>query len=135
MYEGITGTLIEATGFLSHDTLQAGCSLDGHVGDDYRGIIEIKCPIPATHLDSLRSGKVPTDYYKQVTHNLWMSGAEWCDWLSYNPDFPDSLQVKLVRVYRNESEIHAYEDAVTVFLAEVAAEVEAVSEMARKAAA
>ncbi len=128
MYEALTGTFLHSTGFLAHNTLLAGCSLDGHVGD-FEGIIEIKSPQPATHLDYLRSGQIPDNYYKQILHGLWMSGAPWCDWLSYNPDFPAHLQTKLVRVERNEAEIKAYELMVRMFLGEVEAEVTAIREM------
>jgi hypothetical protein len=42
-YEAITGTLALTTGFLSHTSLLAGCSLDGHVGD-YDTVVSLKCP-------------------------------------------------------------------------------------------
>lgn len=131
-YEALTGQFLTPTGFLSHYILRAGCSLDGHVGD-FEGIIEIKSPIPATHLEYLRTGKIPGDYYSQVIHGLWISGAAWCDWMSYSPEFPEPLQVKLVRVERNEAEILAYELAVRLFLDEVDREVSAVVQMAEAA--
>lgn len=118
LYEALSGRLLEKTGFLRSDTHMAGCSLDGHIGD-FEGIVEIKCPLPATHLEYLRTGKIPSEYRSQITHNLWISGAQWCDWLSYNPDFPDALQAKLVRVTRTEFEIMSYQRAVEKFLAEV----------------
>ncbi len=121
-YEVLTGELLTRTGFLSHDALLVGCSLDGHVGD-FDGVIEIKSPIAATHLEYLRTGTVPGDYLKQVVHALWLTGAQWCDWLSYNPEFPVGLQIKLVRLVRNEDAIAAYDAAVRTFLAEVEAEV------------
>jgi len=43
-YEALTGRFLTQSGFLSHDTLQAGVSLDGHVGD-FEGLVEIKCPL------------------------------------------------------------------------------------------
>lgn len=128
-YEALTGRLLTSSGFIAHDTVQAGCSLDGHVGD-FEGIIEIKSPIPATHLDYLKTGKIPGDYYAQIVHGLWLTGAQWCDWLSYNPDFPEPLQVKLVRVVRNEAEIDNYEVMARAFLAEVEKETAAVEQMA-----
>lgn len=127
-YEAISGHVVNRTGFLAHDSIGAGCSLDGHVGD-FAGIVEIKCPIPATHLDYLKTGKIPGDYMKQIVHGLWVSGAQWCDWLSYHPDFPDALRAKLVRVERDEAAIAEYERAALKFLAEVATEVEALKTM------
>lgn len=120
-YEALTGNILSFTGYLSHTDHLAGCSLDGHVGD-FEGIAEIKCPEAHTHLDYLRTGTVPTDYYRQVIHNLWISGAKWCDWLSYHPDFPDHLQVKLVRITRSDQAIFDYEQKALAFLEEVATE-------------
>ena len=134
IYEALTGRLSVQTGFLSHISLMAGASLDGHVGD-FEGIIEIKCPQPAAHADYLRSGVIPDRYLKQVIHGLWISGAQWCDWLSYQPDFPDGLQVRLVRVNRDEQTIVNYEKQVRAFLAEVDHEEAALRTMANPAAA
>lgn len=128
MYEALTGRLLTSSGFIEHDTLAAGCSLDGHV-DGFAGIIEIKSPIPATHLEYVKSGMVPGEYLKQIQHGLFITGAQWCDWLSYNPDFPEGLQVKLVRVHRNDAETAEYEKKLTAFLAEVDREVEALATM------
>ncbi len=128
LYESLTGRVLRSTGFIACDGLMAGCSLDGHVGE-FEGIVEIKSPIPATHLDYLRTGTVPGDYYKQCLHSLWVTGAEWCDWLSYNPDFPEPLRSKLVRIHRNEQEIAAYNLLARQFLKEVDEEVASVNAM------
>lgn len=118
LYQGITGRLVDTTGFLRHDTLMAGCSLDGHVGD-FEGVVEAKSPIPAIHFEYLMTGKVPLDYQRQVTHILWMTGAKWCDWLSFNPEFPDKAQVKLVRIERDEAAMAQHQRDVELFLREV----------------
>jgi hypothetical protein len=118
MYEALTGRFLSTTGFLAHNDLMAGCSLDGHVGD-FEGIVEVKSPIAATHWEYLRSGQIPGDYQKQIVHQLWITGAAWCDWLSYNPDFSEPLQVKLVRYERDEAQINSYELLARMFLAEV----------------
>jgi predicted phage-related endonuclease len=127
-YEARTGQLAERTGFLAHDTLAIGCSLDGHVGD-FEGICEFKCPKSATHLRYLRDGRVPADYLPQITHNLWVSGASWCDFLSFDDRFPPALQTFLVRVERDEAAIAAYAEKALAFLAEVDREVAAVRTM------
>lgn len=127
-YEALTGTMLKRTGFLSHSGLMVGCSLDGHTGD-FEGLIEIKCPIPATHLDYVRTGVIPGEYLKQITHALWVSGAEWCDWMSYERTFPEHLRAKLVRVRREDVDIEAYKKQAMAFLAEVDREVEAVHTM------
>lgn len=124
-YESLTGNVAHRTGFLAHNTLLVGCSLDGHVGD-FAGILEVKCPKSATHLGYLRGGKVPPAYVPQIVHNLWVTGAAWCDFLSFDDRFPVELQTVLVRHERNEQEIASYALAAGLFLAEVQAEVEAV---------
>lgn len=128
-YEAETGRLVERSGFLQHNELQAGASLDAQV-DDFQGIVEAKNPLPATHLGYLRSGKVPHDYFCQVTHQLYITGAEWCDWYSFHPDFPENLRGKLVRVTRADVDLDAYDQALRAFLAEVDLEVLAVRTMA-----
>lgn len=128
-YEGLTGEMLSRTGFLAHNALPVGGSLDGHVGD-FEGLIEIKCPMPATHWEYLRTGNVPTDYMRQVVHLLWLTGAKWCDWFSFQPYFPDPLRIKLVRVYLDSAVVADYEKKALAFLAEVDREVEAIETMA-----
>jgi len=124
-YEALTGRLLDTTGFVAHDDLMAGCSPDGYL-DDFAGIVEIKSPIPATHLDYLRTSVIPPDYMRQIQHALWITGAQWCDWLSYQPAMPDALQIKLVRVWAKDIDLKAYELLARMFLAEVEQEVKSV---------
>ena len=124
LYAGISGHIVEPSGFLAHNTLMAGCSLDGHVGD-FAGIIEIKCPKSATHLANLRSPGIPAKYLPQITHNLWITGAEWCDFVSFDPRFPMHLQMHIMRLSRDNVDLAAYEKKVQAFLAEVDLEVSA----------
>jgi predicted phage-related endonuclease len=119
--ERITGNLVNRTGFLRHDTLMAGASLDGSL-DGFTGIVEAKAPEHSAHLEYLRTGRVPTNYLRQVTHQLWMTGAQWCDWFSFQPDFPAKSRVKLVRVNRADVDLAAYELLLVQFLREVDAE-------------
>ena len=123
-YEAVTGNVAVRTGFLSHATHLAGCSLDGHV-DAFAGIVELKCPKSATHLKYLREGGIPKDYLPQLTHNAWITGCEWVDFLSYDDRFPADLQVSYVRVLAKDLDIPAYEAAALKFLAEVETEVNA----------
>ena len=120
-YEAQTGVLVDQTGFLAHDALLAGCSLDGHVGD-FAGIVEIKCPNSATHLDALKAGGVPSKHVAQITHNLWMTGAQWCDFVSYDPRFPEGLRLYICRVEASTLDLGGYEKKLRAFLDEVDAE-------------
>lgn len=123
-YESLTGDLVRATGFLAHEALPIGCSLDGDV-DDFTGILELKCPKSATHLKYLKAKTAPAEHLAQITHNLYVTGATWCDFVSWDDRFPQALQVFTVRVHRNDVDIPAYDAALRKFLAEVDAEVAA----------
>lgn len=124
-YEGLTGEMLSRTGFLAHNDLMTGTSLDGHVGE-WEGTVEIKCPLAATHLEYVKTGTVPGDYLKQIQHGLWLTGAQWCDWMSYHPEFPDPLKAKVVRVHRSKLDMVTYESALLKFLEEVDIEVQAI---------
>jgi hypothetical protein len=124
--------MVQRVGFLAHDELLAGCSPDGQVGS-YHGIVELKVPKSATHLRYLRAGGVPSDYAAQVTHNLWITGAQWCDFVSFDDRFPASLRLFVVRVQRVQADIDAYQLMARTFLSEVDREVEDVRAMAEAA--
>jgi predicted phage-related endonuclease len=117
-YELATGKMVRSTGFLAHTELMAGCSLDGDV-DDMGGIIEVKAPRSATHLRYLLTRGLPSDYQAQVTHNLWISGAAYCDFVSFDDRLPEPLHLFIHRVPRpTDFEMAMYERTVRAFLAE-----------------
>jgi putative phage-type endonuclease len=132
-YEALTGTLLSSSGFIQHDELMAGCSLDGHT-PDFEWQVEIKCPYSATHLETLRTGKVPGDYLKQITHGIWLTGAQWCDFMSFDPSFPEPLRAKVIRVERASLDLAHHEAEVRRFLAEVDAEEAELRRMVEQAA-
>ncbi len=124
-YEALTGTVLTRSGFLRHKDLMAGCSLDGHLAD-FSGIVEYKNPMPHVHLETLRRKTVPPEYIPQIQHGLWLTGAEWCDWVSRNPDLPEELQTFIVRVWAKDADLKRYDAEARQFLAEVEAELAAV---------
>ena len=127
-YERITGRIVEETGFVAHDTLMAGCSPDGLV--DWDGLIEIKCPWgTANHIETLLNG-MPAEHIPQVQGQLWITGREWCDFVSYDPRMPAELQLHVQRIQRDEAFIADLERRVTSFLAEVGNQVEALRRLA-----
>lgn len=122
-YEAETGTLIETVGCVLHDELMAGCSPDGLTDD---GLIELKCPKAANHLDYLRGG-LPGDYRTQITHSLWLTGKAWGDFVSYHPEFPEHLRLKVTRIHAKDIDFDAYELSVRLFLSECDREYEALA--------
>jgi putative phage-type endonuclease len=127
-YEQRTGVSVEETGFVAHDTLQAGCSPDGLV--DWDGLIEIKCPFnTGVHIETLLSG-MPAEHTAQVQGQMWITGRQWCDFVSYDPRMPAELQLHVQRIPRDPAFIADLERQVTSFLAEVAQQVEALRRLA-----
>ncbi len=120
-YEAATGHLVTPAGFLKHPTLAVGYSPDGLL-DDGVGLLELKVPRSATHLRYLRSIGMPAEHLAQVTHGLYVSGADFCDFASYDPRFPEHLRLDVKRVQRADVDLAGYEKTLLAFLAEVAAE-------------
>jgi hypothetical protein len=126
-YEALTGQMAHRVGFLAHTELLIGCSPDGVIGD-FVGGLEIKCPKKATHWGYLRGDQVcPPEYLPQILHSLWVTGAAYWDFLSFDPRFPPHLQTFYVRVDRSHvaTELVSYIEKAKAFLAEVDREVSA----------
>lgn len=118
-YEAVTGELVTLTAFVVHPALPfVGVSPDGLVGAD--GLLEIKCPASqAKHLESLRSGTHAQEYAWQIQGQLWTTGRQWCDAVSYDPRFPSGLQLAIKRVSRDEIAIKKLEAACVDAQAEI----------------
>ncbi len=130
-YEAATGEIIDQVGFLSMLEYLAGCSPDGRVKG---GIAGFKCPKSATHVDYLKRNRVPPEYVPQATHELWVvDDAEFYDFVSYDDRLPEGLQLLVVRAYRNEFDIAAYDKEMMKFLGEVEEEVQALKKLRRAA--
>lgn len=128
VYESVQGVLLDQCGFLAHNDLMAGCSVDGYYGD-FEGLVSIKCPEWSAHIATLRHGQIDLGYMRQIVHEQWVCGAEWTDFVSYNPDFDGKLQLAVIRVPRKADAIEQHEAEVRRFLAEVDAEYDALVTM------
>ena len=123
-YEMAFGRDITEAGFLYLPKIKAGCSLDGFILDEGRmGIFEAKCPKSKTHWGYINAGGMPSTYVPQVTHNLWITGADFADFMSFDPRMPEELQQFHIRVWRDEAKIKAHEAGVLQFLMELDADV------------
>lgn len=123
-YEAKTGAWVNEVGFIRHDEIDCGASPDGLIGTD--GLLEIKCPELATHLSYLRLAAEPFEYTAQIQGQIWIAEREWCDFVSYNPDFPAHLRLIVRRVKRDEKAIASLKFAVPLFMTEVCEEEAAV---------
>ena len=117
-YEALKDVLVDEVGFVPHPTIKmAGASPDGFVGQD--GLIEIKCPNTATHIDTLLSESVPTKYFTQMQFQLACTGREWCDFVSFDNRLPEELQLFVKRVPRDDTYIKLMESEIVQFIAEL----------------
>ena len=115
-YEAATGNLVEEAGFAYLPNMAAGCSVDGFIDDD--GILEIKCPKSATHVKYLLAKAIPSDYVPQVTHNLYITGRKFVDFVSFDPRMPENLRLSVVRATRDSLDLEGYERELIKFLNE-----------------
>lgn len=126
-YEAAKDVLVDEVGFIVHPTIiAAGASPDGLVGDD--GLIEIKCPNTATHIDTLLSDKVPSKYNTQMQWQMACTGRKWCDFVSFDPRMPEGLQLFIQRVDFDEQYVKMLEAEITEFLGELETKIERLNE-------
>lgn len=122
-YEFMKDVTVELVGFVDHPTIAlSGASPDGLVGSD--GLIEVKCPNTATHLDTLMSGDVDPDYLTQIQWQLACTKRAWCDFVSFDPRLPAHLQLFIKRIPRDNRTIIELETEVSSFQRELAAQIE-----------
>jgi len=118
-YEFRTDAQVTQVGFVLHPNIdQAGASPDGLVNED--GLIEIKCPNTATHLETLLGQAVPAKYETQMQFQMACTGRQWCDFVSYDPRMPESMRLFIKRVKRDDKRIKELEIEIAGFLLEVA---------------
>lgn len=117
-YELETFNLVTACGFIPCAEIpRSGGSPDGLVGDD--GMIEVKCPNTATHLDTLLTKKIKSGYILQMQFYMLCTGRSWCDFVSYDDRMPDNLKTCIIRVERDEKVLTEIKEEVKKFLAEL----------------
>ena len=133
-YEIDKGVMVQEVGFVPHPAIKmAGASPDGLVGTD--GLVEIKCPNTAQHVEFLRTGEIDTCYIYQMHFQMLCTGRAWCDFVSFDDRLPEPLQYKCQRVDLVHSLAVSIENEIDQFLSELnALEAEMLEKMARVAA-
>ena len=130
-YEAHSDVLVDEVAMISHTTIEAsGASPDGLVGDD--GLVEIKCPNTATHIDTLLSGTVPGKYVTQMQWQMAVTERSWCDFVSFDPRLPKELQLFVKRVSRDNDYIQMLEKEVVSFLKELDNKINKLNELKEK---
>lgn len=118
LYAFMTDAEVEQVGFVEHPSLNdCGASPDGLVGED--GLVEIKCPNTATHIDTLIGQAVPAKYVTQMQWQMACTGRQWCDFVSYDPRLPESMRIFIKRVERDQSAIDDMSAEIIVFMVEL----------------
>lgn len=137
-YEEKTGFKVDQPGYIQHDAGGFGCSPDGMVfkGKASDALIdinpdgsikisyvshglEIKCPMPETHMAYLLAGTLPHEYKHQVHGSMAVTGLDRWDFLSYCPgeapllltvkrdEFTDRLERGLIELVAEKKKIEA----------------------------
>jgi putative phage-type endonuclease len=126
LYMRTRGVSVTEVGFFDHPVIKnSGASPDGAVNAEedgkYAGLIEIKCPIETTHTNTLMSKSVPSKYMPQIQWQMASvsPNVKWVDFISFNPNFPDTMQLFVARVERDNDYIAELEAEVIKFLDEV----------------
>lgn len=121
-YESYADVLVDQVGYVPHPIIErAGASPDGLVGA--YGLLEIKCPNTATHIDTLLNNQVPTKYFTQMQWQMACTHGEWCDFVSFDPRLPNGLQLFVKRVELDAEYVAMLEEEVTKFLTELDAKI------------
>ncbi len=116
-YELANGEFVDFVGLVLHPSIErAAASPDGLVSTD--GLVQFKCPFPATHIGYILDGEVPAEYQPQMLWEMACTERAWCDFASYCPSFPPHLQLFVVRFHRDEKRIVEITAEVNVFLKE-----------------
>lgn len=117
-YEAAKNVLVDELGFATHPTISmAGASPDGLVGEF--GLVEIKCPNTATHIQTLLDQKVPEKYNVQMQWQMACTGRQWCDFASFDPRMEEGLQLFIKRVEYHPLYVAELEKEVINFLMDV----------------
>ena len=117
-FEAYADVMVEEVGFVPHPRIRdSGASPDGLVG--LVGMLEIKCPNTATHIDTLLTQTVPSKYITQMQWQMACCERQWCEFVSFDPRLPQDLQLFVKRVEFNQTYVAMLEEEVINFLEEL----------------
>lgn len=123
-YEFRQNVDVAQVGFVLHPTIaNTGASPDGLIGAD--GLVEIKCPNTATHIETLLTGVIPAKYITQMHWQMICTDRAWCDFVSYDPRLPEAMRLFVKRIERDAALCAELETEVIGFLNETRDKVEA----------
>ena len=116
-YEARIDLLVTEVGFIDHPWIvMSGASPDGLANE---GMVEIKCPNTATHIDTLLSRTVPAKYITQMMWQMACADRPWCDFVSFDPRLPERHQLFIKRINYDPEMVNLLENSVIQFLGDV----------------
>ena len=122
-YEYLFGIDVKQVGFVIpdeehqyHDWI--GISPDGLTPDN--GMIEIKCPLMKTHLEYIMDGVLPTEYRYQVQGQLFVTGFDYCDFVSYC----EGMKLFVVRVSPDVELFNEFEKRLDIIIPQIKSKIE-----------
>lgn len=128
-YEFHTDNSVTEVGLILHPEIaDSAASPDGLVGDE--GLVEIKCPNTATHIDTLINQRMPTKYVAQMQWQMACTGRQWCDFVSFDPRMPEDMRLFVFRLPRDDGYIGDVEREVEKFLKELETKINQLQELA-----
>lgn len=114
-YEFITGNdVIQVGGVYLDEHKEVMVSPDGLIPELKKGL-ELKCPKMSTHIRYLLEGGVPAEYIVQVQANLWVTGYDTWDFVSYCPEYQKQT-IYLYTAKRDEVLMNAFDKLIPQFL-------------------
>lgn len=109
---------VTEVGFIPHPRIaMSGASPDGCIGKN--GLLELKCPGSAQHIETLLGEPIADKYILQVQWQMACTDRAWCDWVSFDPRMPPELQLFVKRIDRDHGRIRQMEEQAKTFLAEL----------------
>jgi len=117
-YESLFEIEVKTVGFITpdegtkyHDWV--GISPDGLLPDN--GVIEIKCPLMRTHFEYIEANKLPSEYRYQVQGQLFVTGLDYCDFMSY----VENMKPFIIRVYPDLELFKEFERRLDILIEQV----------------
>jgi len=116
-YEARMDLLVTEVGFVDHPWIvMSGASPDGLASE---GMVEIKCPNTATHIETLLTKTVPAKYITQMMWQMACADRPWADFVSFDPRLPERHQLFIKRINYDPEMVNLLENSVIQFLGDV----------------
>lgn len=122
LYEMRTGSSLDRIGLVIHPRIEDACASPDRLVSGTANLVEIKCPEMHTHaarLDGDGTAGIETNYLRQVQWQMACMGAQWCDFVSFDPRWPAEMQLVVTRIDRDPVMIAEIEAEVVRFLSDV----------------